>query len=228
MNNGAVLEYDDEYEFSYYDELGLEYDEHRPEQSRSKSKSMSRSREISGEQLNNDLEFVSNAGKERPYREFDQPSTSWTGNHERNSSGFRTDPDDDEEIDDAMLVMPGSNHRRYCYQSQPERRTISVNILILNIESPLQTSLPSNYLHPLAPRAQYILTPTLPLPMYLPIFILYQSTQSAPCATYSRGKARSTISVERSESICGTSSLTVDQYELGLFFVPTIVLVKVR
>ncbi|KAJ3710528.1 Rho GTPase activation protein [Lentinula raphanica] len=97
MNNDAVLGHDED-EYSHHDELGLEYDGHTLEQSRSRS--MSRSRELSGEQLNDDLEFVSNAGKEHPYQEFVRPSTSCEGNHKRNSSGFRTNPDDDEEIDD--------------------------------------------------------------------------------------------------------------------------------
>ncbi|KAJ3752365.1 hypothetical protein EV360DRAFT_88816 [Lentinula raphanica] len=88
------------YEQGHHDELGLEYDGHTLEQSRNRS--MSRSRELSGKQLNDDLEFVSNAGKEHPYQEFVRPSTSCEGNHKRNSSGFRTNPDDDEEIDDAI------------------------------------------------------------------------------------------------------------------------------
>ncbi|KAJ3743312.1 Rho GTPase activation protein, partial [Lentinula raphanica] len=101
--------------------------------------------EFSGEQLNDDLEFV-------------HPSNSRTGNHKRNSSGFRTNPDDDQEIDDAMLVMPigptGSNHR--------QEATVTNH----NLNGELSASISS----------------------------LPSSSSSSSSA---RGKARSTISVEK-------------------------------
>ncbi|KAJ3819677.1 Rho GTPase activation protein [Lentinula raphanica] len=213
MNNGAVLGHDED-EYSHHDELGLEYDGHTPEQSRSWS--MSRSREFSGEQLNDDLEFV-------------HPSNSRTGNHKRNSSGFRTNPDDDEEIDDAMLVMPigptGSNHRQEATVTNHNLNgelSASISSLPSSSSSSSSASLGSPLARPGLPRHRNSATnsppsrlsrPTrsprsihtdsnssvahVPPPSSFSTPSLYQSTQSAPYATYSRGKARSTISVEK-------------------------------
>ncbi|KAJ3913841.1 Rho GTPase activation protein [Lentinula edodes] len=102
-------------------------------------------------------------------------------NHKRNSSGFHTNPDDDEDIDDAMLVMPiGPNHGRH---TDPNGGGPS-------------TSSSSSSMSP-QPHPQHRNTLSNGSRRSKPTRSVHTDYGSASYATYSRGKARSTISIEK-------------------------------
>ncbi|KAJ3891785.1 Rho GTPase activation protein [Lentinula edodes] len=95
--------------------------------------------------------------------------------------GFHTNPDDDEDIDDAMLVMPiGPNHGRH---TDP------------NSGGP-STSSSSSSMSP-QPHSQHRNTLSNGSRRSKPTRSVHTDYGSASYATYSRGKARSTISIEK-------------------------------
>ncbi|KAJ3806743.1 hypothetical protein F5876DRAFT_49464 [Lentinula aff. lateritia] len=104
----------------------------------------------------------------------------------RNSSGFHTNPDDDEDIDDAMLVMPiGPNHGQH---------TGSHN---LNGGGPSQSISSSTSSFLPKPHPQHRNTLSNGSRRSKPARSVHTDYGSASYATYSRGKARSTISIEK-------------------------------
>ncbi|KAJ3742305.1 Rho GTPase activation protein [Lentinula detonsa] len=124
-------------------------------------------------------------------------------NHKRHSSGVHTNPDDDEEIDDAMLVMPiGPNHR---YGHGQEQHTGNANTgggpSMSSSTSSLSTKPRPQHRTTLSNSSKSckptrsIHTDSGPPPSYSSSSIA--QSQSASYATYSRGKARSTISIEK-------------------------------
>lgn len=117
-------------------------------------------------------------------------------NHKRNSSGFHTNPDDDEDIDDAMLVMPiGPNHGQHTgshnlngggpSQSSTSSLLPKPHFQRQNtLSNGSRRSKPARSVH-----TDYGVPPSS--------FSSSSLAQSVSYATYSRGKARSTISIEK-------------------------------
>ncbi|KAJ3903086.1 hypothetical protein F5879DRAFT_961223 [Lentinula edodes] len=115
-------------------------------------------------------------------------------NHKRNSSGFHTNPDDDEDIDDAMLVMPiGPNHGRHTDPNGGGPSTSSSSSSMSPQPHPQHRNTLSNGSRRSKPtrsvHTDYGVPPSS--------FSSSSLAQSASYATYSRGKARSTISIEK-------------------------------
>ncbi|KAJ4492483.1 hypothetical protein C8R41DRAFT_895728 [Lentinula lateritia] len=114
----------------------------------------------------------------------------------RNSSGFHTNPDDDEDIDDAMLVMPiGPNHGQHTgshnlngggpSQSSTSSLLPKPHFQHQNtLSNGSRRSKPARSVH-----TDYGVPPSS--------FSSSSLAQSVSYATYSRGKARSTISIEK-------------------------------
>ncbi|KAJ3863141.1 hypothetical protein EV359DRAFT_73772 [Lentinula novae-zelandiae] len=115
---------------------------------------------------------------------------------QRNSSGFHTNPDDDEDIDDAMLVMPiGPNHGQHTGSHNPNGGGPSQSSTSSLLPKPhfqhqntrsngSRRSKPARSVH-----TDYGVPPSS--------FSSSSLAQSVSYPTYSRGKARSTISIEK-------------------------------